>query len=345
MPAKVISFFNNKGGVSKTTTCFNLGWMLARMGRKVLMIDLDPQCNLSGMALQVSKDGILPESYQKYEKVNIRTSLLPALKSTGDRIKAPECQEVYGNKNLLLLPGNVDMAVLETQLATAMSMGSMMPAMQNVPGSFPELYRLTEKRYGLDYILLDLSPSLGALNQINFLCSDYFIVPVVPDIFSVMAIDSLSRVIPDWMKWATRIGHLGLFDDNDILYKFVPKRPRFLGTVVQRYRLRNGIPSNAFREYIDQLSAAINATLVPRFRDENLLLDESSYKGDFTLAEIPDFNSLIAASQQKHKPVFELARDDLGTAGKVYQEQSKKVNDFKEKFESFANRVEALIYP
>lgn len=48
---KSIAFFNHKGGVSKTTTTFNLGWMLATLGKKVVMVDLDAQCNLTGLVL------------------------------------------------------------------------------------------------------------------------------------------------------------------------------------------------------------------------------------------------------------------------------------------------------
>jgi cellulose biosynthesis protein BcsQ len=48
---KIITLFNHKGGVSKTTTAFNLGWMLARKNQRVLLVDCDPQCNLTGMVL------------------------------------------------------------------------------------------------------------------------------------------------------------------------------------------------------------------------------------------------------------------------------------------------------
>lgn len=53
---KVIAMFNNKGGVSKTTTTFNLGWMLAARGHRVVMADADPQCNLTGMVLDLTEE-------------------------------------------------------------------------------------------------------------------------------------------------------------------------------------------------------------------------------------------------------------------------------------------------
>lgn len=49
--AKIICLFNHKGGVSKTTTAFNLGWMMALKGKRVLLADFDPQCNLTGMVM------------------------------------------------------------------------------------------------------------------------------------------------------------------------------------------------------------------------------------------------------------------------------------------------------
>ena len=56
---KIIALFNNKGGVSKTTTTYNLGWMLALMGKRTLIIDSDPQCNLTGLCVNSSKEAKL----------------------------------------------------------------------------------------------------------------------------------------------------------------------------------------------------------------------------------------------------------------------------------------------
>lgn len=227
-----------------------------------------------------------------------------------------------------------------------MSVGVAMPAMQNVPGSFSALYALIAEKYKADYILLDMSPSLGALNQVNFLSSDYFIVPMMPDVFSVMAVDSLSQAIPSWVQWSQRINQLGMFSDQDLVYPFEPKSPKFLGTVIQRYRLRNGMPSRSFEEYFDFLAEAVDNIFVPAMQKQSLMLNDQEYADvmeNYRLAEIPDFNSLIACSQRCHKPVYELSDGDLTTGGAALQEQKKKVANFKEIFEAFADRVESLV--
>ena len=63
--AKTISLFNNKGGVSKTTTTFHLGWKLAEMGYKTLIVDTDPQCKLTGLCLNSDKENKLLNFYQQ----------------------------------------------------------------------------------------------------------------------------------------------------------------------------------------------------------------------------------------------------------------------------------------
>ena len=66
---KIISLFNHKGGVSKTTTTFNMGWMLANLGYKVLIVDADPQCNLTALALGYSTTDDFDKIYGRCEQV------------------------------------------------------------------------------------------------------------------------------------------------------------------------------------------------------------------------------------------------------------------------------------
>src|SRR3954453_20873260 len=89
--AKTIAFFNNKGGVSKTTTCFNLGWMLAERGHRVIMVDADPQCNLTGMVLDLSQSDSLSRFYKNNPGRNLRDALEPAFKSRPIPLKPVNC--------------------------------------------------------------------------------------------------------------------------------------------------------------------------------------------------------------------------------------------------------------
>ena len=109
----LISLFNHKGGVSKTTTTFNLGWMLARKDRRVLIVDCDPQCNLTGMVLGFEhlENASAIEGTKNGRARNIRDALAPALESRPSLIQPVECIEVPGNDSLVLLPGHIGLGL------------------------------------------------------------------------------------------------------------------------------------------------------------------------------------------------------------------------------------------
>ena len=157
---KKIAIFNHKGGVSKTTTTFNLGWSLAKKGRRVLMVDTDSQCNLSMYAM----------GYQAYEKYcesgnpnNIYGCLVPAYKSQPKLIQAAECIPIHSN--LFLLPGNLDFTENEVQLGIAMQLSSALGSMENLPGALNYLIDKTAEIYNIDFVLFDMNPSMSAINQ------------------------------------------------------------------------------------------------------------------------------------------------------------------------------------
>ncbi|MGW1375659.1 ParA family protein [Streptomyces sp. NPDC002446] len=337
--------FNNKGGVSKTTTCFNLSWMLAERGKTVIMVDADPQCNLTGMVLDLTQVDALDQFYSDHPNQNLRDALDPAFQSRPRPLVPVDCVPVKGREGLYLIPGHVGLAEDEVSLGVAQQLSESIQALKNLPGSFSHLFDITAEKYKADYVILDLSPGLGSINQNLVSISDYFIVPASPDVFSVMAMDSLARVLPKWMRWAERAAELDALAKAD--YIFPRPKLKFMGTIVQRYRLKNGAPTIAFQEYFDALDGAITNTLVPALRSSDLMLSEAAYSGvgeepPYRLASIPDFNTLIANSQQSRKPVFMLTKEDVGRGGSVWEATEVNIRKFHETFDSLAGRVEQL---
>jgi cellulose biosynthesis protein BcsQ len=343
--AKSIAFFNNKGGVSKTTTCFNLGWMLAERGHTVVLVDADPQCNLSGMVLDVNEPDALEMFYEEHPDQNLRDALEPAFASRPKPLEPVECVEVPGRESLYLIPGHVGLAEDEVSLGIAQQLSESVQALKNLPGSFHRLFQLTADAYGADFVLIDLSPGLGSINQNLVATADYFVVPASPDVFSVMAIDSLARVLPRWVRWAENAAQLEALETAD--YPFPEPRLKFLGMIVQRYRLKGGEPTEAFRRYFDELDKAIELTLIPAFDKAGLLLDGEAYEeagleGSLRLASIADFNTLIANSQQARKPVFALTQDDVQRRGFVWATQKENIDSFRAVFTGLAASIEAM---
>ncbi|MEV7329887.1 AAA family ATPase [Micromonospora sp. NPDC093244] len=342
---KTIAFFNNKGGVSKTTTCFNLGWMLAERGHKVIMVDADPQCNLTGMVLDLREEDALEKFYSENPKRNLKDALEPAFASRPVRLAPVECVPVTGREGLYLLPGHVGLAEDEVSLGIAQQLSESVQALKNLPGSFRYLFDITAAEYDADFVLVDLSPGLGSINQNLVTTADFFAIPASPDVFSVMALASLSRVLPRWMAWGRNAAGLEALADAD--YPFPKPDLKFLGMIVQRYRLKGGEPTEAFRSYFDDLDKSVTDTLVPALTRADLLLPGNKYQEaglepTLRLANIPDFNTLIANSQQARKPVFSLTQEDVKRRGFVWGTIRAQISNFNEIFEDMAERIERL---
>ncbi len=337
-----IALFNHKGGVSKTTTTFNLGWMLATKGKKVILVDADPQCNLTGMVLGFSTKEDLEGLYQK--KQNIKSGLAPAFESRPKLIEAVDCLPVERCEGLFLLPGHVGFAEYEVTLGIAQELSGSIQALQNLPGSISYLLQETADKFNADYILIDMSPSLSSINQNLLMTSNFFILPTSPDFFSVMAIDSLATILPKWYAWAQKASEMRIL--KDAAYPFPKVTPRLLGTIVQNYNIRNGEPAAAFQKWIDAIEEAVSTRLVPSL-PKNMLLTDRIYVSqeigtDFWLAKISNFNSLIALAQEHQTPVFALTSEQIGQTGNVLNITLRAQEKFRENFDQLADKVIGL---
>ena len=344
--AKLISLFNHKGGVSKTTTAFNLGWMLADKGKKVLLVDCDPQCNLTGMFYGLSGVEDLEGVYNAGGVRNIRDGLAPAFESKPVPIEPVVCDPMSSQPNLLILPGHIGLAEYETTLGIAQELSGSLPTLQNLPGAIHALIQLTAEKYRADFVLIDMSPSLGPVNQNLLSISDYFIVPMAPDYFSAMAIDSLSTVLPRWKAWAVKANSQKIL--KEATYPLPSCDPKFLGTVIQRYRLREGAtPSAAFQKWINTIAEKIDRTLIPALKEAEMLLPTEAYESagaplSGPLMQMSDFNGLIALSQKHSAPVFALTDKQLEQTGVVLEQTKRSMHQFSDIFSEGADRIIAL---
>jgi cellulose biosynthesis protein BcsQ len=344
---KTIALFNHKGGVSKTTTTFNLGWMLATKGARVVMIDTDPQCNLTGLVLDFDSTSDFDQFYSNHPNANIRAALAPAFESQPRLIEAVECVEVRGREGLFLVPGHVNLSEYEVTLGIAQELSGSIQALKNLPGAFHYFVQKIAAANKADYVLIDMSPSLGAINQNFLMTSDCFLVPTAPDYFSVMAIESLASLLPKWIEWAKKASELEAL--KTATYPFPKPKLKFLGTVIQRYRPRKGKAASGFQSWIDQINARVKNSLAPALALHGAMFLPTTYKSagvdssvGYCLAEIADFNSLITASQNHQTPVFALTEAMLGHVGTVLAQDLAKRDDFDTTFGELAERVVAL---
>jgi AAA domain len=258
-----------------------------------------------------------------------------------------QLQAVPERPGLFVLPGHAGFSENESTLSIAHELSSALSAFQNIPGSLRHLIDITGDANDIDYAIVDMSPSLGAINQ-NLLCtSDSFVVPMAPDFFSAMALRSLSRVLPKWHAWSQKAGTQEILLEAD--YPWPSTAPKYLGSIVQNYRRRSrggqeARPTQAYQKWFDALATAKQNHLIPALNEAGYLLDTESYVAadaplDAFLLEIPDFNSLIAVSQIVSKPVFALQQEDIGSSGVVFETQDKNIQDFNGTYNAGARRI------
>lgn len=334
--AKTICMFNHKGGVGKTTNSYSLAWMLAQKGKSVLLVDADSQCNLTNIF--VGED-YFEQLYIDQPDRNIKCGLSPAFAAKPVMIEAVEALQAKRNGHLFLLPGSFELSEYEVSLGVSFTLTDTIITLKNLPGSFAFLIAETAKKHSAEYVIIDMNPSLSAINQALLMSSDFFIVPTVPDNFSNMAVRSLAKVLPKWEKWAVRARSVF----SDAYYPLPLGTPRFLGTIIQGFNIRKGKPTQANRGMIEQLCNTVRDTLIDALREPGMLLAADLYPDAYCLAQISDFQSLNAVYQSSSVPVFALTDEELPHVGKVLDQYKETRERFAGVYSDFADRIIHMI--
>lgn len=334
--AKIISLFNHKGGVSKTTTTYHLSWMLANLNQKVIMVDMDAQCNLTGLVL--GEDNF-EKFYEEQPCNNIKAAVEPAF--SGNPIPIQVIDGIEVKENLWLVPGHIDITEFDISLGMAHNFSSSMSVLTNLPGAFYDFLMKMSDKVDADYIIIDMNPSLSEINKNLLMISDFFIVPTSPDYFSQMALKTLSSILPKWKQWS--LGAKEYFKNS--VYPFPDKNPKLLGIVMQNYSIRNGKPASAFQQKIDKVLNTVCEVLVPVLNTHDLALkSETITEKNYCLTYIPNFQSLVARMQEESAPstpVYAIDRRYLGV-GTVLENYIAKQEELYDMFETFAKMIMEL---
>lgn len=338
---KRIVLFNHKGGVSKTTTVYNLGWLLAK-NHRILLVDADPQCNLTSLILQDDFERYYIDDSTKNQ--NIKDGVSPAFAGKPVPIRAVDCKSPSRASNLFLLAGHANLSEYDAALTFAQNSNNAITTLQNLPGAFHELIKLTEEKYEIDYTLIDLNPGLSAINQNLFLNCDAFALPTNPDPFSIMAIETLQKILPRWAAWKTTA--TPSFADS--AYPIREGIPKFAGTFIQRFNVRNGRAAKPYRDNIDEIRTRVVEDLFPALEQAGMTFSPEHYsdtliKNGYCLDEIPDFGGLLPKANTTGVPVFELTDAEIGETGPVLNGMRIKREQLREQFTAVANEMTNLL--
>ena len=324
---KTIAFFNNKGGVGKTSLVYHLAWMYARLGVNVLAADLDPQANLTSMFL--NDEELEPLWPENGERPTVYGALRPLLEGTGD-VAAPRVVEP--EPGLGLVVGDLLLAIAEDELSSQWpACLDRKPRAFRVLSALGRILRQGASQIDAQVILVDVGPNLGAFNRAALVTADSVVVPLAPDLYSLQGLRNLGPTLRRWQReWRERR------ERNPVEGLAVPEGAmQPIGYIVMQHAVRLDRPVKAYRRWMERIPAVYEAAVVS---------DSSSSRATMTdhdpncLATLKHYRSLMPLAQEARKPMFALKAADGAIGGHAAAVQGC-YRDFQELAETVAERA------
>ena len=291
-----ITLFNHKGGVGKTTLTANIAFALAEMGKSVLLVDSDPQCNLTSYLLA---DDVVDDLLNKSSKIDgetIWTAVRPVVHNTGPG--RPIKPQAVGQ--LKLLAGDIKLSEFEEFLYDSWtdSLRRRLGALRAIT-SISTLVDQVHQQSPLDYVFYDTGPNIGALNRVLLLDSDFFVVPVACDLYSLRALATLGQAMSRWIFDAETIAAIAP-DDATLL----PAKPALLGYIPQRFRVYGQNMAKEARSYLQEIKKRVQEDVAVVLRKQEACLAPPP-SVDPMLGQVKDLASLVQAAQREGVPIWE----------------------------------------
>ena len=332
MSVPVLTFFNNKGGVGKTSLVYHLAWILSMSGQRVVAADIDPQTNLTAAFLDDEKI----EDVWSSSNSTIFQCVKP-LTEVGD-ILEPAPIEI--EKNLYLLPGDVALSgyedVLSNEWPNSMGSENLFRPMR-ILSSFWQVMQMAAQKTKADILLVDIGPNLGAINRSVLIATDYVVIPLAADLFSLQGLQNLGPTLSHWKRdWKKRLDNWSKPSFPLPEGKMTP-----LGYLCQQYGTRLDRPViKAYDKWMSRIPEIYReAVLQETVSDKNMTPESDTH----CMGTIKHYRSLVPMAQEQRKPIFNLSSADgaIGSHAQAVQEAKK---DFEQLSEKIMAKIERFTH-
>ncbi|OUD15335.1 ParA family protein [Thioflexithrix psekupsensis] len=300
MTIPVLSVFNNKGGVGKTTLVYHLAWMFHELDINILAVDIDPQCNLTVMFLE--EERLLNIWNAPEGKITTLFRSIEPLMNVGD-IQPVELEQI--TQKLYLLAGELSLSTFEDELSENWPKSMDDKNLERpfkILTAFWQVIQNAAQSVNAKLIIADVGPNLGAINRSALIASDYVLIPLGADLFSLQGLRNLGPTLQHWRKsWKKRIDN---WEKATIPLPKGEMQP--IGYVAQQHGTRISRPVKAYNRWLNQIPNEYRINILKEQRDNSLEIENDPY----CLAQLKHYRSLIPLAQEARKPIFSLKPAD-----------------------------------
>lgn len=305
-----IALFNNKRGVGRTTLTYHLAHMVARLGWRVLAIDLDPQADLTCAFFDEDDRELFwePESDHTVFK-----ALAPFIRRLDD-LELPETREV--EERLWMIPGDLGLSTLEHHFADAWQRGLLGDeGAIRVTAAFHRVIHDCSRLVNADVVLVDVGPNLGAMSRSALLATDCLVIPLTADVFSLQSLRYLGSTLREWRQAWHQLDERGIA--GDVPVDLPVGRMQTIGYTLVRRALRLDQPVRDFDRWLSRVPAEFHRSVLGE-RDAIV----TSASDPFQLASLRSYRSLVPLAEDARKPMFNLRAADgaLGSTARLVQD-------------------------
>ena len=333
---KTIAFFNNKGGVGKTTLACNFAsWLSIKQHKKVIVLDCDPQANATQLSLTDEKwDEIYSDINRSYSQTILH--VFQEIIAGNSNIQTDYKPQRAERFKYDILSAHPNLANVEDDLSSSWTQFGIKPGGTNRTIWLRKLCKSLEQDHEYDYAIIDMGPSLGALNRSIIIGCDTFITPVEPSLFSQYALLNIGTWVTDIIRRYNDV-RTRIMDEPqtsnliESLPQVLPITNGWLGYTIQQYFVKKYKKEQKIQsyEYYKAKIAESSETLLK-------LLPSDEHVGE--IGTIPYMFSMAPRAQAAHTPIACLTPDD-GLIGGQVRQRDKYAEQLEVVFEEILRRL------